>query len=90
MIYERRAYTFQPGGLEKFWSAQPVWNSDDVFGEIRAANISYFQLDSTEVERIVHLYRFDSLNAWRDTYERYYAAQNPEYFASRIVAHVVL
>lgn len=81
MIYERRAYTFRPGGLEKFWSAQPTWNADDVFGEIRAANISYFQLDSTEVERIVHLYRFDSLNAWRDTYERYYAAQNPEYFA---------
>ncbi len=81
MIYERRAYTFRLGGMQAFWDAQPVWNTDHVFHEILKTNIGYFQLVSPDVERIVHLYRFDTLNHWRETYDRYYAAQNPAYFA---------
>ncbi len=30
---------------------------------------------------MVHLYRFDSLEHWRTTYDQYYQAQNPDYFA---------
>ena len=81
MIYERRAYTFRPGGMQAFWDAQPVWNTDRVFGEILKSNIGYFQLVSPDIERIVHLYRFGTLDDWRSTYDRYYAAQNQAYFA---------
>jgi hypothetical protein len=81
MIYERRAYTFRHEMVPAFWDAQPTWNTDRVFGEILQTNIGYFEVVSPEIERIVHLYRFDTLNQWRETYDRYYAAQNPAYFA---------
>ena len=81
MIFERRAYTFRPGNVQPFWDAQLEWNTEAVFGPIRKHVVSYFSTTSGPQNQIVHLYGFASLDEWHTTYARYYAAQNPDYFA---------
>lgn len=81
MIVERRAYTFRPGQVAAFWDAQPRWNTEAVFGPIRQRNISYFSTVAGDTDQVVHLYRFESPDQWRDIYDAFYRAQNPDYFA---------
>lgn len=81
MIVERRAYTFRPGKVAAFWDLQTRWNTDAVFGPILRRNISYFTTTAGCDDQVVHLYRFDSVEQWRASYDQYYQAQDPAYFA---------
>lgn len=81
MIFERRAYTIRPGKVDAFWQAQMDWNTPDKFSPILAQTIGYFRTLAGPASQIVHLYRFDDLDHWQSIYARYYAVQNPDYFA---------
>lgn len=80
MIVERREYRLRPGKTSQFWDAQRQWNTPDRFGAILEHCISYFETVAGSPEQIVHLYRYDTIDQWRATYDAYYQAQPGAYF----------
>ena len=82
MIFERRQYTLRPGRVDDFWAAQRRWNVHEASAALMDANLSYFSTVAGTTDQIVHLYRFDSVDHWQESYQRYYAEQVPEYFTS--------
>lgn len=82
MIFERREYVLRPGRLNDFWDAQRSWNVGPATSELLRANLGYFATFEGNADRVVHLYRFDSVEAWRTSYLQYYLDQDVEYFTS--------
>jgi NIPSNAP len=81
MIFERRAYTFQPGRIPEFWEAQQQWNLGETFAGVLSRNLSYFEVLAGAAEQIVHLYQFESPAEWERIYDEVYARHPSEYFA---------
>lgn len=81
-VFERRAYTFRPETRATFWELQVKWNLGLSFEELLAHNLSYFETVGGSEERVVHLYRFDSLQQWDEIYARIYANHPKEHFAA--------
>lgn len=80
MIFERREYRPRPGKVRQFWDAQRQWNTPERFGAILDHCICYFETAAGSPERLVHLYRYDTLDQWRAVYEAYYQSQSSAYF----------
>lgn len=80
MIVERREYRLRPGKARQFWDAQQEWNTPERFGPILEHCIGYFEAVAGSPERIVHLYRYDTMDQWRSIYEAYYQIQSSDYF----------
>ena len=64
MLIERRAYTFRPGTLDAFWTAQTERGVDPATRPIMARLICYFETASGPRDQIVHLWRYDSFDDW--------------------------
>ncbi|WP_447742552.1 NIPSNAP family protein [Variovorax boronicumulans] len=64
MLIERRRYILQPGGLPAFWQAQEVRGYDTV-RPILDRLIGYFSALSDAGDEVVHLYRYDSFDDWK-------------------------
>lgn len=81
MIYERREYTLRPGKADAFWQAQTQSNTPEMLGAILDHCLSYFETMPGDPARVVHLYRYASVDEWREIYSAYYQRQDPSYFA---------
>jgi hypothetical protein len=81
MIFERRAYRLRPGRLQDFWGAQRKWNVSERAASILGHNLSYFG-GAFDDDQVVHLYRFESLEQWKQCYDEFYRAQLPDYFTT--------
>jgi hypothetical protein len=81
MVFERRAYTFRPGRVPEFWQAQQDWNTPEVYGVVLDHNLCYFNTLAGPSDQVIQLYRFQSLDHWRQCYDTYYSTQKPDYFA---------
>ncbi|WP_417678879.1 hypothetical protein [Roseibium sp.] len=82
MIYERRAYLLRPGEEGAFWDAQKKWNSGPLFLPLLRANLFYMVCPGEDGTEILHFYRYDDLDHWRATYDRYFAKQDSNFFAT--------
>lgn len=82
MIYERRAYLLRHGEEDTFWNAQKKWNSGSTFQPILRSNLFYMVSPGARGTEVLHFYRHGDLNEWRSAYERYFAAQDGEFFAT--------
>ncbi|WP_346907239.1 hypothetical protein [uncultured Roseibium sp.] len=82
MIYERRAYLLRQGEEDAFWEAQEKWNSGPLFQPLLQSNLFYLVCPGEDGTEILHFYRYDDLNHWRATYDRYFAAQDSAFFAT--------
>lgn len=78
LLFERRAYTLRPGMIDAFWDAQRTWNVQERASALLDNNLSYFSVAGSD--QVVHLYRFNSVDHWRASYDHYYRTQAPEYF----------
>jgi len=78
MIFERREYELRPGRLHDFWEAQEKWNVGESAAALIRNNLCYFSVAGSD--RVVHLYRWNSLQHWQESYAEYYRTQVPEYF----------
>ncbi|WP_346893214.1 hypothetical protein [uncultured Roseibium sp.] len=82
MIFERRAYLLRPGEEDAFWEAQKKWNSGPLFLPLLQANLFYMVCPREDGTEILHFYRYDDLNHWRATYDRYFTEQESDFFAT--------
>lgn len=64
MLFEQRCYTLKPGTLGSFWQAQ-VDRGFDLVQPIQQKLIGYFASVTGPVDQVTHLYRYDSLDDWR-------------------------
>ena len=80
MIFERRAYTLRPGASEAFWQLQREYSKLPTIARLRSHNLGYFHAVAGPSDAIVHLYRFDSLDDWNETYGELYREHPAEYF----------
>ena len=65
MIFERRAYTLEPGHVPAFDKAQ-IDRGFEVAKPYMDRLIGYFSTATGPVDQIVHLYRYDSLDDWNN------------------------
>lgn len=63
MIFERRAYTMEPGHVPAFDKAQTDRGFDLVKPYMERL-VGYFSTESGPVDQVVHIYRYDSLDDW--------------------------
>jgi len=63
MIFERRAYTMEPGHVPAFDKAQTD-RGFDLVKPYMDRLVGYFSTRSGPADQIVHLYRYDSLDDW--------------------------
>jgi hypothetical protein len=83
MILEHRAYTMQPGHLERFYELQ-VERGFDIVRPIMDKVISYFSTVSGPLEQVVHLYVFDSLEDWRSRLHGLYGLPELEAYFPKV------
>lgn len=72
MIFERRAYTLEPGHVPAFDRAQ----LDRGFAPVKSYMdrlVGYFSTRSGPVDQVVHFYRYDSLDDWNTRLRGLYA-----------------
>lgn len=63
MIFERRAYTMEPGHVPAFDQAQIDRGFDPVKSYMDRL-VGYFSTRTGPVDQVVHLYRYDSFDDW--------------------------
>lgn len=83
MLFERRCYTFYSGdGVTAFWQAQ----EDRGYGLVQPIQqrlIGYFCTMAGPVHQVMHLYRYDSFDDWKQRLHGLYAVAALEpYFRS--------
>ncbi len=72
MLFERRCYTLRPGGTAAFWQAQ-VDRGFDLVRPIQQRLIGYFQAVSGPADQVIHLYRYDGFDDWKQRLHGLYA-----------------
>ena len=63
MIFERRAYTMEPGHTEMFDQAQ-IERGFDLVKPYMERLVGYFSTRSGVVDQVIHFYRYDDLADW--------------------------
>ena len=91
MIFERRAYTMEPGHVEAFDQAQ-LDRGFDLVKPYMERLVGYFSTRTGPADQVVHLYRYDGLDDWNTRLRGLYSV--PElspYFVNtrKIVRHQV-
>lgn len=86
MLIERRIYTLKPGMRDAFMQAQ-IDRGFQLIAPIVQRLIGYFIDTRPDGDRIVHLYRFDSLSDWQQRLHGLYGVQalSPYFTAVRAV-----
>ncbi|WP_033289079.1 NIPSNAP family protein [Amycolatopsis jejuensis] len=79
-VIERRCYTLKPGCATMFWELQREFNQGETMHPVLSHHICYFSTQGEATERIVHLYSFDSLDQWDESYQRVYRQHPAEYY----------
>lgn len=82
MLFERRAYTLRPGAAQRFWELQRQWQTPQQIPRLVERTIGYFEMVAGPAEQIVHLYRYDSYDDWRDRLFGIYRPERMEYFVT--------
>ena len=72
MIFERRAYTMEPGHVPAFDKAQTDRGFDLVKSYMDRL-VGYFSTRSGPADQVVHLYRYDSFEDWNTRLRGLYA-----------------
>jgi hypothetical protein len=80
MIVERRAYEVGSGNEQEFWAVQRDWYWPPEIGDFFNHLIGYFETVANGPREIVHLYRYDSLAEWEQTYRALYKRFPPHLF----------
>jgi hypothetical protein len=83
MILEHRAYTMQPGNLERFYEYQ-VERGFDVVRPIIEPLVGYFSTVDGPLEQVVHLYAFASLEDWRERLHGLYGLSELEPYFEKV------
>jgi hypothetical protein len=63
MIFERRAYTAEPGKVPDFYAAN-VERGFDLVDPMMQRLVGYFTTRTGPVDQVVHFYRYDDLDDW--------------------------
>ena len=72
MLFERRAYTMEPGHVAAFDQAQ----IDRGFGPVKSYMdrlVGYFSTHTGTVDQVIHLYRYDNFEDWNTRLRGLYA-----------------
>lgn len=83
MILEHRAYTMQPGCLERFYELQ-VERGFDAIRPVIDRVIGYFSTVDGPLEQVVHLYAFASLEDWRERLHGLYGVPELEPYFQKV------
>lgn len=65
MIFERRAYTMEPGHVPAFDQAQ-IDRGFDLVKSYMDRLVGYFSTRTGTADQVVHFYRYDSLDDWNE------------------------
>tara|TARA_Y100001970_G_scaffold292416_2_gene433637 strand:+ start:721 stop:1584 length:864 start_codon:yes stop_codon:yes gene_type:complete len=63
MIFERRAYTMEPGHVTAFDQAQ-IDRGFDLVKSYMDRLVGYFSTSTGTIDQVIHLYRYDTLEDW--------------------------
>ncbi|MGB0629434.1 MAG: NIPSNAP family protein [Alphaproteobacteria bacterium] len=72
MIFERRAYTMEPGHVPAFDQAQ-IDRGFDLVKSYMDRLVGYFSTRTGTADQVVHLYRYDSFDDWNTRLRGLYA-----------------
>ena len=72
MIFERRAYTMEPGHVPAFDQAQIDWGFELVKSYMDRL-VGYFSTRTGTADQVVHVYRYDDFNDWNTRLRGLYA-----------------
>ena len=84
MLFEQRSYTLKPGCVEDFWQAQRD-RGYELMRPILERQVGYFATLSGPADHVVHLYRYDSYEDWKQRLHGLYgvAALQPYFSKAR-------